>query len=128
MKELQATGAWADMVNRNDLMTPEEHHAMEMTADLFNYMSKNVFGKNTDARRADMPELAHHIHDLQRMIMSQAACRAFPEKYRLLGEMPSRIPEDDAFECDYVNEQGQKCYNMAGHSGLYPHRFRGTNG
>lgn len=62
---------------------------MEMITDVFNYMSQNVFGSNTEARRADMPELAMHIHDLQRMVMSQAACRAFPHKYRLLGEMGS---------------------------------------
>ena len=60
---------------------------MRMTAELFNHMSQNVIGSNEVARNADMPELAMHIHDLQRMIMSQAACRAFPNQYRLLGEV-----------------------------------------
>lgn len=95
MSDGQATGAWADMVNRNDLMTPEEHWAMKMTVELFNHMSKWVIGSDEVARNTDMPELTHHIHDLQRMILSQAACRAFPEKYRLLGE---RIPVDSEGE------------------------------
>lgn len=70
-----------------DLMTDAEHKAMEMTAELFNHISQHVIGSNEVARSADIPELAMHIHDLQRMIMSQAACRAFPNQYRLLGEV-----------------------------------------
>lgn len=79
-----------DLVDRHDLMTAEEHHAMDMTADLFNYMSRNVIGHDPDARPGDMRELVASIHDLQRMILAQAGCRAFPEKYRLLGEKPQR--------------------------------------
>jgi len=28
----------------------------------------------------------HHIHILQRMVLKQAAARAYPGRYRLLGE------------------------------------------
>lgn len=83
----QATGAWVDMVNRKDLMTEAEHKAMKMTADLFDHTAQNVIGGNESARSGDLQELALYIHNIQRMIMSQAAGRAFPDQYRLLGEM-----------------------------------------
>lgn len=68
----------------NDLLTPDEHHAMGMTVKLWNHLSRNVVGGGP-GREGDMRELMFHIHGIQRAILAQAACRAYPEKYRLLG-------------------------------------------
>lgn len=50
-------------------------------------------------RQADSAEVVSHIHALQRMIASQAAARAYPERYRLLGEVVTEVEvissEDD---------------------------------
>lgn len=37
-------------------------------------------------RRADMAELYGHVHALQNAVLSQAAARQYPDRYRLLGE------------------------------------------
>lgn len=84
-----------ERIMREDLMTDEEHHAMELTGSLFNYISKNVIGPDPASRSGDVRELVIHIHGIQRMLMAQAACRAFPDKYRLLGE---RIAKDEEVE------------------------------
>lgn len=74
-----------------ELLTDEEKEAMELTVVLFNKISCGVVGMDEQARPNDMREVVHHIHGLQRLIMAQAACRAYPEKYRLLGEtLPSK--------------------------------------
>ena len=50
-----------------------------------------VYGKFVDmmvpgpARDGDLAEVAFHVHGLQRMILAQAAARAYPERYRLRG-------------------------------------------
>ena len=38
----------------------------------------------------DSREFSDKIHQLQHMVMSQAAARAYPDRYRLLGETPVR--------------------------------------
>ena len=68
----------------DELMNPEEHHAMVLTANLWNHLSQSVVGDGT-GRDGDIRELMFHIHGIQRAIMAQAAARAYPEKYRLLG-------------------------------------------
>lgn len=65
-----------------DALTPAEHKALELTAGLWNHIIQEVMG---DDGLNDSRELALHIHNIQHMIMAQAAARAYPEKYRLLG-------------------------------------------
>lgn len=36
-------------------------------------------------RETDINEAMHYIHALQNMVLSQAAARAYPSKYRLMG-------------------------------------------
>lgn len=66
------------------LLTPEEHHAMRLTADLH----RAICGIAGDAgtRDNDLHESVLHIHALQNMILAQAAGRAYPDRYRLMGE------------------------------------------
>lgn len=66
-----------------ELMTAKEHEAMAVTAHLWNLLTGIVgFG---ETRSGDLNELVVHLHAIQRAIMAQAAARAYPESYRLLG-------------------------------------------
>lgn len=68
----------------NELLTPTELQAIQHTVALANLIGKIV--GDGPSRTGDMNELAHHIHIIQRYIMSQAAARSYPETFRLLGE------------------------------------------
>lgn len=70
------------------LMTPAEHRAMELTAELFNLMCREVIDHGP-ARQGDVSELAADIHRLQHRILRQAAGRAYPDRYRMLGGWPA---------------------------------------
>lgn len=67
-----------------DLLTRDEHQAMALTTELWNLLNRIV--GHSRSRQADLQELAVHIHAIQNAILAQAAARAFPQQYRLLGE------------------------------------------
>lgn len=67
-----------------DLLTANEHRAVALAADLWNLLATIV--GNGPSRNGDLSELAHHIHGIQRAVLKQAAARAYPDLYRLLGE------------------------------------------
>jgi hypothetical protein len=69
---------------RQDLMTQDEHKAMAITADLWNLLCRIVGQGRT--RSADLGEACNHIHAIQHTILAQAAARAYPDRYRLLGD------------------------------------------
>lgn len=60
-------------------LTDAEFHAMAATADVTEAirLGMGVTGN-------DWLEIMANIHAIQRAIMAQAACRAYPERYRLL--------------------------------------------
>jgi len=62
-----------------------EREVMALTAELANAVGRVVGNDRT--RHADLAELTAHIHAIQHAIMSQAAARAYPERFRLLGEV-----------------------------------------
>jgi hypothetical protein len=66
------------------LMTPAEHRAIDMTADLYNLLCAEVVGHGR-SRGGDVAELAADIHRIQERIIAQAGARAFPDRYRVLG-------------------------------------------
>jgi hypothetical protein len=70
-------------VDNVGLLTELEKDAMETTVTLWNQFCKIV--EDGVSRNSDLREVQFHIHGLQRMIMSQAAARAYPGDYRLLG-------------------------------------------
>lgn len=65
------------------LLNPIELDALEITADLSRALTL-VVGRDA-SRSQDIAELFHHIHAIQRYVMSHAACRAYPDKFRMLG-------------------------------------------
>lgn len=69
-------------------MTADEHRAMELLAELDTLFGR-IVGLDEPARGNDLFELAGYIHLLQNAILSQAAARAYPGLYRLLGTMPA---------------------------------------
>ena len=49
-----------------------------------------IVGSNRRTRDHDINEMIVHVHALQHAVMAQAAARAHPREFRLLGEM---VPE-----------------------------------
>lgn len=66
-----------------ELMTAEEHAIVEHLGDLWNRLCKVV--GDGPSRAGDLDEAVIHIHALQQFVMAQAAGRAYPDRYRLLG-------------------------------------------
>lgn len=92
---------------RPELLTPPELEVMDRTADLVN-MVAGVMGHGP-TREGDWAEFVFHVHGIQRMILKQAAARAYPGRFRLLGEDPWYLdpdsgpkPEAGAFDIEKV--------------------------
>lgn len=64
-------------------LTADEHRFMDLTADLANLLARIV--GHESSRAGDLNEAVAHIHALQAMVLAQAAARAYPDRYRLLG-------------------------------------------
>jgi hypothetical protein len=65
------------------LLTDDEHRCMELTAEVANLLSKIVGNDRT--RTGDLQELVAALHTVQNAVLAQAAGRAYPKRYRLLG-------------------------------------------
>lgn len=65
------------------LLTPDEHRAMDLTAELWGQLC--AVAGDASSRRQDLAELATHIHAIQHAVLAQAAARAYPDRYRLMG-------------------------------------------
>lgn len=68
-----------------EVLTPLEKKALDQAAELWNTLT-NVVGLGP-SRQGDLRELQAHIHGIQRAIMCNAAARAYPGQYRLLGNV-----------------------------------------
>jgi hypothetical protein len=68
----------------SELLTPDEQHAIDLTAELANTLGR-IVGRGP-TRDHDMAEICLHIHNIQHAVMAQAAARAYPDRFRLLGE------------------------------------------
>jgi chaperonin GroEL (HSP60 family) len=71
-----------------DLLTDAEHAAMATTVTLANQLAE-IIGDGTTSN-GDIAEVVHHLHAIQRTILAQAAARAYPDRYRLLGRVIDR--------------------------------------
>lgn len=78
-------------------LTELEHQALELLAE-FSRLLISIVGQGA-TRGHDFDELYHHVHVLQRTIGSQAAARAYPDRYRLLGmTVPIQVGPGATFE------------------------------
>jgi hypothetical protein len=75
--------SWSSETDKQ-LLTDREHRVMEQIRDLHDNLLTVVGHDKT--RTNDLNELFVHLHAIQRSVMAQASARAYPEKYRLLGE------------------------------------------
>lgn len=66
------------------ILTDEEHELVEMLGQCANRFAKVIGHGPTSSH--DYGEVVDKIHQLQSMVLSQAAARWFPSRYRLLGE------------------------------------------
>jgi hypothetical protein len=66
-----------------ELLTAAEHQAMQLTAELVSALKACILDGPT--RDQDLRELIDHIHPIQNAILANAAGRAYPDQYRLLG-------------------------------------------
>jgi hypothetical protein len=57
---------------------------MDITVDLVNVMCQEVIGRGP-SRDGDVREFVSHVHGIQAAILAQAAGRAYPDRFRLLG-------------------------------------------
>lgn len=76
-----------------DPLTDAEHRVMDLTAEVWNTLVREVVGDGP-ARDGDLAELAHDIHRIQERVLAQAAARAYPDRYRLLGGHPVGATND----------------------------------
>lgn len=66
------------------LLTDDEHRAVDLLGQVADLMGR-IVGHDL-SRQGDMAEVGAHVHVLQRMVLAQAAARAYPDRYRRLGE------------------------------------------
>lgn len=66
------------------MLTDAEHRAIRLLAELWNLLTADVVADGP-SRDSDLREIAADVHALQLRIMAQAAARAHPHLYRLLG-------------------------------------------
>jgi hypothetical protein len=73
----------------SEMLSSVEKSAIELTEKL-SFLVNNIIGPEAvgqlDDALLDRLEIRHHIIIIQRMIMANAAARAYPGKYRKLGE------------------------------------------
>lgn len=69
-----------------ELLTPAELRAMDLTVELVNVMCQEVIGRGP-TRAHDVREFVAQVHVIQQAILSQAAGRAYPDRFRTLGEV-----------------------------------------
>lgn len=67
----------------SDLLTELEHETIAMLGKIFGNITR-IAGES-EVRAADLTEAASKVHDLQNMILAQAAAREYSSRYRLLG-------------------------------------------
>lgn len=76
----------SDPLSAPGLLTEYELDTLNVLAQLADRMRKVIIGTGSPAHiEGDWAEAAAHIHALQQMVMSQAAARAYPDRFRLLG-------------------------------------------
>jgi hypothetical protein len=68
----------------DELLTDKEHEIVWRLGSIYRDL-KHVISDGAQ-QEYDLNEATLHIHALQHMVMAQAAGRAYPDKYRLLGD------------------------------------------
>lgn len=80
----QRVEAYAREAQPQAALTEDELATMDTTAKLAEQLAQVVGNRST--READLAELYAHLHAIQQAVLSQAAARAYPDRFRLLGQ------------------------------------------
>jgi hypothetical protein len=95
MEPMRLTSDVNDGTESAAALTDMEHQVMELTSQLWSALcSMTGYGRT---RAEDLHEASLHIHALQNMVLAQAAARAYPDRYRLLGlsiEVPREMTNE----------------------------------
>lgn len=67
------------------LLTDTEHELVELLGKVAGGVSRMVLGGDPAVATGDRNELVAAVHVLQYRVLAQAAARAYPDRYRLLG-------------------------------------------
>lgn len=67
----------------NEALTELEHSTIDILGLAYTNIVQITKGAEVSG---DLAEAASRIHDLQNMVMANAAARAYPDRYRLLGQ------------------------------------------
>ena len=67
-----------------EMLTEYELKALALTTELVGLVCGSVIGRGA-SREGDIAEFVGYIHAIQHMVASQAAARAYPDLFRLLG-------------------------------------------
>jgi DNA-binding transcriptional regulator YhcF (GntR family) len=74
-----------------DLLTADEREAVRHAGQLYVLIAERIVGHGP-TRDDDLAEIRAAIHVIQRAVESQAAARAYPKEFRLLGKEIIRLP------------------------------------
>lgn len=66
-------------------LTAAESEAVRRAGHLYEYIDEHVIAQGS-TRNDDLAELRAAVHVIQRMVLAQAAARAYRHQFRLLGE------------------------------------------
>lgn len=66
------------------LLTDAEREAVRMAGLLYTHIAEHVTGDGP-TREDDLAEVRAAVHVIQRAVMAQAAARAYPGEFRVLG-------------------------------------------
>jgi len=72
--------------DRKPALTDAERQAVRMAGELYTHIADKVCGHGP-TRDADLAEVCADIHRVQRAVEAQAAARAYPGEFRLMGEV-----------------------------------------
>lgn len=107
-------------------LTETEHTVLELLAEAWNLLVSEVVADGP-SRDGDLAEIAADVHRLQARVMSQAAGRAHPDLYRMLGgELgPGAIARDEPckeqlhswsyFQPEQVDSYWMSCDRLGAH-------------
>jgi len=78
--------------DHGDLLTADEHEAVRQAGLLYTFIAERIVAHGP-TRDDDLAELRAAVHVIQRAVEAQAAARAYPRKFRLLGTVIPPYPE-----------------------------------
>jgi deoxyribodipyrimidine photolyase-like uncharacterized protein len=81
-------------VSEPELLTEAERRAITLAGELYCLIRDQVCGTSVTCDD-DLAELRASIHHVQRLVMAQAAARAYPGELRLMGREVTRHGGED---------------------------------